>query len=86
MNAWESVFMQSRVNDGYYDEEGLPDQAWPWPKETWFQGRLDKVREQEPTALLNPGKKSRLRTRRSGNHRRIDSLQGDRTVASMPVA
>jgi len=57
MNAWESVFMQSRVNDGYYDEEGLPDQAWPWPKETWFQERLYKVREQEPTALLKSRKK-----------------------------
>ena len=44
MNMWESVFLQSRANDGYYDEEGLPDQAWPWPKETWFQERLCKVR------------------------------------------
>ena len=52
MNAWESVFIQSRVNDGYYDEEGLPEQAWQWPKATWFRGRLYKVREQEPTAVL----------------------------------
>jgi hypothetical protein len=52
MNMWESVFLQSRANDGYYDEEGLPDQAWPWPKETWFQERLCKVREQEPAALI----------------------------------
>lgn len=57
MNAWESVFLQSRVNDGYYDEEGLPEQAWQWPKATWFRGRLYKVREQAPTAHLKSLKK-----------------------------
>jgi len=52
MNAWESVFMQSRVNDGYYAEDRLPEQAWQWPKSTWFRGRLYKVREQQSTASL----------------------------------
>lgn len=52
MNAWESVFLQSRVNDGYYDEEGLPEQAWQWPEATWFRGRLYKVREQQSTTSL----------------------------------
>jgi len=28
MNTWKSIFMQSRVNNGYYQEEGLPQQAW----------------------------------------------------------
>ena len=36
MNAWESIFLQSRVNDGYYDEEDLPQLCWGWPKDTWF--------------------------------------------------
>jgi len=45
MNAWESIFRQSRVNDGYYDEDKLPQLKWDWPKRTWFQGRLDHIRE-----------------------------------------
>jgi hypothetical protein len=46
MNAWESIFRQSRVNDGYYDEDKLPQLKWDWPKRTWFQGRLDHIREE----------------------------------------
>jgi hypothetical protein len=61
MKMWESVFLQSRVNDGYYDEEGLPDQPWPWPRATWFQERLCKVREEEPTNFLKSLKKIRNR-------------------------
>jgi hypothetical protein len=53
MNAWESVFMQSRVNDGYYDEDRLPEHAWQWPQATWFRGRLYKVREEQSMASLN---------------------------------
>ena len=48
MNAWESIFRQSRVNDGYYDEDKLPQLKWDWPKGTWFQTRLDETREQHP--------------------------------------
>lgn len=62
MNAWESIIWQSRVNDGYYDEEGLPQRPWQWPTATWFRARLGQVRDQEPTALLKslrrPGTKS----------------------------
>jgi hypothetical protein len=47
MNAWESIFLQSPVNDGYYDEEELPQLCWEWPKDTWFQTRLDFIREHE---------------------------------------
>jgi hypothetical protein len=48
MIAWESIFAQSPVNDGYYDEDELPQQNWGWPKGTWFQSRLDFVREHQP--------------------------------------
>jgi hypothetical protein len=48
VNAWESIFLQSPVNSGYYGEDELPQQNWQWPKETWFQGRLDYIRGQEP--------------------------------------
>ena len=48
MNAWESIFLQSPVNDGCYEEDGLPQQNWDWPKGTWFQARLDHIRDHEP--------------------------------------
>ncbi|MBI2530912.1 MAG: hypothetical protein HYW03_01650 [Deltaproteobacteria bacterium] len=48
MNAWESIFRQSRVNDGYYDEDKLPQLKWDWPKGTWFQSRRDYILERHP--------------------------------------
>jgi len=48
MNAWKSVFLQSPVNDGHYDEDRLPQLAWNWPKGTWFQVRLYFIRERQP--------------------------------------
>ena len=51
MNAWQSIFFQSPVNSGYYDEGELPQQNWDWPKGTWFQDRLDHVRDHEPLNL-----------------------------------
>ena len=58
MNVWESVFSQSRANDGYYDEERLPQFHWDWPKGTWFQARLGKARENEPILSLKAARKS----------------------------
>ena len=52
MNAWESIFRQSRVNDGYYDEDKLPQLKWEWPKGTWFQARRDYILEcQQPLGV-----------------------------------
>lgn len=51
MTTWEAIFLQSPVNEGYYDEEELPYQPWQWPKATWFQSRLELLREQEAAAL-----------------------------------
>ena len=45
MNPWESIFMQSPANSGYYDEGELPQLGWQWPKGTWFQEWLEYVRE-----------------------------------------
>jgi hypothetical protein len=45
MNAGESIFTQSRVNN--YDEDELPQQNWQWPRGTWFQTRLDCLRERD---------------------------------------
>jgi len=51
MNGWEAIFVQSRVNDGYYNEDELPQKPWQWPAATWFRARLEGVREQKPTAF-----------------------------------
>ena len=45
MIRWQSIFMQSPANSGYYDEGELPQLTWQWPKGTWFQERLDYIRE-----------------------------------------
>lgn len=52
VNAWESVFVQSKANDGYYDEDSLLEFRWDWPKGTWFQARLDYIRERQPRPKL----------------------------------
>ena len=60
MNGWEAIFVQSRVNDGYYNEDQLPQKPWQWPAATWFRARLEGVREQKPRAfspsLRKPGR------------------------------
>ena len=59
MNAWESIFMQSPVNNGYYEENALPQQRWEWPKKTWFQSRLDYVREHHSSLNLKSSRRMR---------------------------
>jgi len=51
MTTWEAIFAQSRVNDGYYSEDELPQRSWEWPTATWFRARLDEVREHETTGV-----------------------------------
>ena len=65
MNAWEAVFRQSRVYGGYYNEQLLPQRKWHWPTETWFQTRLDRLREGQGRIALRP----------VGNGRRADELR-----------
>ena len=36
-DTWQSIFTQSPVNSGYYDEDELPHCNWDWPKGTWFR-------------------------------------------------
>lgn len=52
MNAWESIFEQSRANKGYYNGDELAQRYWEWPRGTWFQSRLEHVREHEPLTGL----------------------------------
>jgi hypothetical protein len=44
MNNWESIFRQSKVNDGLYVGDRLSTQNWDWPRQTWFQERLEYLR------------------------------------------
>lgn len=61
MNFWETVFRQSPVNDGYYDEERLPQTHWNWPEKTWFRDRLEYAREHQPILSLQTVRKVRER-------------------------
>lgn len=36
MIRWQSIFMQSTANSGFYGEDELPQLTWQWPKGTWF--------------------------------------------------
>jgi hypothetical protein len=57
MNTWEAVFSQSPVNEGFYNGEQLPQVRWAWPRATWFQVRLDQIRDHERAALLKTNRK-----------------------------
>lgn len=57
MSNWEAIFSQSPVNKGYYNGERLPQAHWEWPKRTWFQSRLDLVRENDRPRPLKTSKK-----------------------------
>jgi len=34
------IFLQSSVNNCFYNVDDLPQANWQWPKDTWFQERL----------------------------------------------
>src|SRR5215467_1058904 len=36
---------------GYFEDADLPPQNWEWPKGTWFQGRLNYIRQQQPSRI-----------------------------------
>jgi len=59
MNAWQSIFFQSPVNSGYYDEDELPQLNWEWPNGTWFQARLEYIRDYQPLRHSKSQKNSR---------------------------
>jgi hypothetical protein len=55
MNTWESIFNQSPVNDGYYDEHSLPYWRWQWPRSTWLQKRRQQLHASESGNRLSRG-------------------------------
>jgi hypothetical protein len=57
MNSWEAIFTQSPVNQGYYNEQRLPQNHWAWPRGTWFQSRLDLIRDHASDGALKTSRK-----------------------------
>jgi hypothetical protein len=63
MSTWEAIFSQSPVNQGYYDETRLPQFHWDWPRGTWFQSRLDSIRDHERIWIARPVSKPNIAAR-----------------------
>lgn len=55
MSSWQLIFLQSKANDGLYNEDELPRQNWKWPQGTWFQKRLRYARETQWHVLQRMG-------------------------------
>jgi len=52
---WRRIFEQSAVNGGYYDEKDLIQRVYRPVTDSWFQKRLDRVRnELKKEMLLGP--------------------------------
>jgi hypothetical protein len=45
---WQFIFLQSKVNGASYNGEGLPRYNWEWPKDTYFQRRLSRIKFLRP--------------------------------------
>jgi len=56
----EAIFSQSPVNEGYYNEQQMPQNHWDWPRKTWFQSRRDFIRDNEQGGL-RPAEAQRAR-------------------------
>jgi hypothetical protein len=41
---WQRIFLQSKVNGAPYNGETLPGRNWDWPKDTYFQRRLHRIK------------------------------------------
>ena len=47
LSYWQRIFLQSKVNGGFQRGENLPQRNLEWPKSTWFQKRLSRLRDLE---------------------------------------
>ena len=48
LSSWQLIFLQSKVNGAPYNGEALPGQSWDWPKDTYFQRRLQQIKFLQP--------------------------------------
>ncbi len=57
---WRRIFEQSAVNGGYYDEKDLVQRVYRPVTDSWFQKRLDHVRnELKKEMLLGPSRSTK---------------------------
>ncbi|MDH3443913.1 MAG: hypothetical protein OEN50_08330 [Deltaproteobacteria bacterium] len=81
-NFWQLVFNQSRVNGAKYFGDCLPSYSWEWPKNTFLQTRLSKLRNQQSDKLVEIEPQSRKplsslnRKRRPAYHEQPNWLHG----------
>jgi hypothetical protein len=50
---WQLIFLQSRVNGAPDNAEALPVQSWDWPKDTFLQRRLHRIKFSSPLNTPN---------------------------------
>ena len=48
LTSWQLIFLQNKVNGAPYNGEALPGQSWDWPKDTYFQRRLQQIKFLQP--------------------------------------
>ena len=41
---WQLIFLQSKVNGATYNDEKFPGSNWDWPKDTYLQRRLHRIK------------------------------------------
>jgi hypothetical protein len=41
LSYWQLIFLQSKANGCSYRDEALPNMKWQWPRDTWFQEKLN---------------------------------------------
>jgi hypothetical protein len=44
LSDWQLVFSQSKVNGAAYNGDALEKHNWDWPKGTYFQRRLSRIK------------------------------------------
>ena len=51
---WQLIFLQSKVNGASYNGEAPARHNWDWPKETYLQRRLHRIKFLEPVERSKP--------------------------------
>ena len=59
LSYWQRIFLQSKVNGGFYYGDALPQTQWFWPSNTWLQIRLNHFKGLERESV---GHKAELNT------------------------
>ncbi len=47
ITEWQKIFLLSVVNGADNCQDILPANGWQFPRETWLQQRLEKIRKDE---------------------------------------